>query len=106
MFFLVIACPAFAQEVGKIISLVGKAEVFRNRQWQPISVGETLSPGDVVRIGPEGRTAIQLADGSQLKINANSRLEIKQVTSRPFVRVGVLQTLLRLFSGGDLAAEL
>ena len=106
MFFLVITCPALAQEVGKIISLIGKAEVFRNRQWQPVRVGKTLLPGDVVRTGPEGRTAIQLADGSQLKINANSRLEIKQVTSRPFVRVGVLQTLLRLFSGGDLAAEL
>ncbi len=103
IFFLFIACPALAQEVGKIVSVIGRAEVFRDRRWQPVSVGEALLPGEVLRTGAGSRMAIQLIDESQLKINANSQLELKQVTPRPGGVVPVaarfLRTLLHLFSG-------
>jgi tetratricopeptide (TPR) repeat protein len=100
IFLLMAACPALAQEVGKIMSIIGTAEMLRKEQWQSISLHEALQPGDVVRTGPGSRVAVLLADGSQLKINANSHLELKQVAP-PVRKVGmeVLQTLLRLFSG-------
>jgi hypothetical protein len=36
IFFLVVACPALAQEVGKIMSMVGTAEVLRQERWQSV----------------------------------------------------------------------
>jgi tetratricopeptide (TPR) repeat protein len=100
IFFLVVACPALAQEVGKIMSMVGTAEVLRKEQWQSVSLHEALQPGDVVRTGSGSRVAVLLADGSQIKVNANSRLALKQVAS-PTRRVAMrlVQSLLRLFSG-------
>ena len=47
IFFLVIACPALAQEVGKIMSIVGTAEVLRQERWQAVSLHEALLPGDI-----------------------------------------------------------
>jgi ferric-dicitrate binding protein FerR (iron transport regulator) len=100
IFFLVVACPALAQEVGKIMSMVGTAEVLRKEQWQSVSLHEALQPGDVVRTGAGSRVAVLLANGSQLKVNANSQLLLKQVAS-PTRRVAMrlMQSLLRLFSG-------
>jgi tetratricopeptide (TPR) repeat protein len=100
LLWLVIAGPVLAEEAGWVVSLVGRAEVLRAGQWQPASVGQALLPGEVVRTRAGSRVAIQLLDKSQLKINANSHLELKQVAP-PVRKVGmeVLQTLLRLFSG-------
>jgi ferric-dicitrate binding protein FerR (iron transport regulator) len=100
IFLLVAACPALAQEVGKIMSVVGTAEVLRQERWQSVSLHETLQAGNIVRTGPGSRIAVLLADGPQLKVNANSQLLLKQVAS-PTRRVAVrlMQSLLRLFSG-------
>src|SRR5918998_4796357 len=100
LLWLVIAGPVLAEEAGRVVSIVGRAEVLRAGQWQPVKLGEALSPGEVMRTRTGSRVAIQLLDKSQLKINANSQLELKQVAP-PVRKVGmeVLQTLLRLFSG-------
>jgi FecR-like protein len=100
IFLLATAGSALAQEAGRVVSIVGTAEVFREGQWQPVSLGEALFPGQVVRTEPGSRMAIQLADESQLKVNANSQLVLKQVappTKR--VAMGLMQTFLHLFSG-------
>jgi hypothetical protein len=100
LLWLAIAGPVLAEEAGRVVSLVGRAEVLWAGQWQPVKLGEALSPGEVVRTGAGSRVAIQLLDKSQLKVNANSHLELKQVA--PPVRkaaMGVMQTLLRLLSG-------
>src|SRR5918992_432774 len=100
IFFLVVACPALAQEVGKVMSIVGTAEVLRQEHWQSVSLHEALQPGDIVRTGPGSRLAVLLADGSQLKVNANSQLLLKQVASPTrHVAMRLMQSLLRLFSG-------
>jgi ferric-dicitrate binding protein FerR (iron transport regulator) len=100
IFFLVVACPTLAQEVGKIMSIVGTAEVLRKEQWQSISLHEALQPGDIVRTGPGSRLAVLLADGSQIKVNANSRLALKQAAlPTGHVAVRLMRSLLRLFSG-------
>ena len=100
IFLLMAACPALAQEVGKIMSMVGTAEVLRQERWQSVSLHEALQPGDVVRTGPGSRVAVLLADGSQLKVNANSQLLLKQVASPTrHVAREMMSSLLRLFSG-------
>src|SRR5918992_703585 len=100
IFFLVIACPALAQEVGKIMSIVGTAEVLRQERWQAVSLHEALLPGDIVRTGPGSRVAVLLADGSQIKVNANSQLLLKQVAlPTRHVAMEMMHSLLRLFSG-------
>jgi tetratricopeptide (TPR) repeat protein len=92
-----------AQEEGTIASIVGEAEVFRAGQWQPAKLRQSLLPGDVVKTGPGSRVAILLGDESQIKVNANSTLEIKQVgppPGRPIpVAFRLLQTILNLLSG-------
>jgi tetratricopeptide (TPR) repeat protein len=100
IFLLATDGSALAQEAGRVVSIVGTAEVFREGQWQPVSLGEALFPGQVVKTEPGSRVAIQLADESQLKVNANSQFVLKQ-GAPPTKRVarGLMQTLLRLFSG-------
>jgi tetratricopeptide (TPR) repeat protein len=62
-----------------------------------------LAPGDVVRTGPRSRAAILLSDDSQIKVNANSTLEITAVMpplGRPTrAAVGPLETILNLLKG-------
>jgi ferric-dicitrate binding protein FerR (iron transport regulator) len=100
IFFLVVACPTLAQDVGKIMSIVGTAEVLRQERWQSMSLDETLLPGDIVRTGPGSRVTILLVDGSQLKLNAHSRLVLKQVAlSQVPVARRIIQTILDLLSG-------
>ncbi|MDE2181129.1 MAG: tetratricopeptide repeat protein, partial [candidate division NC10 bacterium] len=94
---------AMAEEAGTIVSVVGRVEVFRARQWQPVGLRYVLAPGDVVRTGPGSRAAILLSDESQIKVNANSTLEIMAVMPAPGrparAAVGALQTILNLLKG-------
>lgn len=107
LFLMILALPfnaALAQDAGQIVSVLGTAEVLREGCWQPLSAEQTLTPGDTVRTGEGSRMAIQLSNGAQIKLNANSRLEFKQIA--PPVEEGffstatqVLQNLLRILSG-------
>ncbi len=100
--FLIPIRSALAQEAGEIVSVLGAVEVMREGRWQLIGVGDTLAAGEVVRTGVDGRVAIQLANGSQLKINANSHLELKQITPREGLAPTTthrLQNILRVISG-------
>ncbi len=101
-FFLIPNRPALAQEAGQIVSVLGAVEIMREGRWQPIGVGETLAVGAVVRTREDGRIAVQLANGSQLKINANSHLELKQIAPREGLiptTTHPLRNILRLLSG-------
>lgn len=96
--------PAMAQDAaGRIVSATGKVEVFRAQQWQPVGLRDVLMPGDVVRTGPGSRVAILLSDESQIKVNANSILEIMEVRPPPGrpvrAALGHLRTILNLLKG-------
>ncbi len=107
LLLLTLALPfnaALAQETGQIVSVLGAVEVLRERRWQALATGATLSAGDTVRTGEGSRVAIQLSNGSQIKLNANSRLEFKQIAPPVedgflFTATQALQNLLRILSG-------
>ncbi len=94
---------AWAQDAGQVISLLGSAEVWREGRWQPIADGAVLAAGEVLRTGEGSRVAVLLSNGTQLKLNANSRLELKQVAPAPegFIATTseVLRSVLRVLSG-------
>jgi tetratricopeptide (TPR) repeat protein len=106
LILLILALPfnaALAQDAGQIVSVLGTAEVFRDGRWQALTTGAAITAGEMVRTGEGGRAAIQLSNGAQIKLNANSRLEFKQIA--PPVEAGflststqVLQNLLRILS--------
>jgi hypothetical protein len=72
---------ALARDVGEIVSILGNAEVSRGEIWQPLQAGETVAIGEVIRTAEGSRIAIRLANGSQIKLNANSHLEFKPSSS-------------------------
>ncbi len=104
---LVMIRPAEAQPVGQsageMVSVLGIAEVMREGRWQAINTGGALKTGETVRTGEGSRVAIQLANGSQLKLNANSRLELKEITPRSEGLVPastpLIRSILNLVSG-------
>ncbi len=73
---------AWAAEAGEIVSVLGQAEVLREGRWQAAAPGDVLAVGETVKTAADSRLALQLANGSQIKLNANSQLELKQLTPR------------------------
>ena len=96
-------CLALAQEAGGMVSVLGTAEVLREGRWQPVGVGAPLASGETVRTGAGSRVAILLANGTQLKLNANSQLELKRLMPRSEgfapATAQTWQNLLRVLSG-------
>ena len=93
---------ALAQEVvGEIVSVLGTVEVLREGRWQAAGVGATLTAGDAIRTGADGRLALQLANGSQLKLNVNSQLELKRIAAEGLApaATGFPRNILRLIGG-------
>ena len=73
---------AFAGDAGEIVSVVGSVEVRREGRWQPLKPGEILAVGAVLKTAAGSRVALQLANGSQIKLNANCELELKKIAPR------------------------
>ncbi|TVR64724.1 MAG: TonB-dependent receptor, partial [Candidatus Competibacteraceae bacterium] len=95
---------ALAREAGEMVSVLGTVEVRREGRWRPVGPGAVLAAGEAVRTGAGSRAAILLANGTQLKLNANSQLELRQVTPRPVgltpaAARAALQNFLRVLSG-------
>ena len=71
--------------VAKVLSVQGPVEVERGgatpnssaaagrSQWRTVEGDETLCPGDLIRVGPLGRAAIQLADEVQTVLRLDER---------------------------------
>lgn len=95
---------AAQERAGRFISVQGQIEVLRDRQRLPASVHLALQAGDVIRSGVSSRAAILLADGTQLKLGANSTMQIMHISSRRLGKVtpvaaGGVRTLLQFFVG-------
>ncbi len=94
---------ALASDAGEIVSVVGTVEVMRENHWQRIETGETLKVGEAIKTADGSRIAMQLANGAQLKMNANSQMELKQIVPRKEgltpASTSSLRNILRLLGG-------
>ena len=75
------ASGAPAGPPAEIVSLQGKGETREpaETRWQNASVKQKLLEGHFVRTGDSSRMAVLLADQTQVRLAANSMIQIKQV---------------------------
>jgi hypothetical protein len=64
--------------VAKVSVILGVVETKAGPEgaYAPATAGAELEPGTFVKTGPKGRAAIDFADGSELRLNENTELEI------------------------------
>lgn len=88
LFAILLACmaPTNSQAisdpaVAEIVNLkgIGQYRPENSQQWNPASVNQGLHPGHYVRTGDLSRMALLFVDQTQLSLNQNSQLQIKQV---------------------------
>ena len=63
----------------------------------PIKAGEKLEEGTRLAVGPESFITVQLADGSVVRVQANSELQLRQLRRRG--RAGSVQSVLDMQKG-------
>ncbi|MBI5938554.1 MAG: tetratricopeptide repeat protein [Betaproteobacteria bacterium] len=75
------AADQFIQGAAAIIDLRGRCEYRLDAQspWLPAVIDQQLRHGNFIRTGPHGRAALLLADRSQIRMNENTVLEVKEV---------------------------
>lgn len=76
--------PAVAQDQMPAATLVhfsGQVDVLPGAggAWRPAAAGVSLSAGDCVRTGPNGRAALLVADETMIRLNRNSLFVLKAV---------------------------
>jgi ferric-dicitrate binding protein FerR (iron transport regulator) len=105
LFALALAGTLSAGPVGVITSVTGKVSLYSagSAKAQEIKLGASLQAGDRLKTGANGRAAIVLIDGTQLKINYNTDITLrdKDSTGKASAR-GVASIKLAL---GDLWAK-
>jgi Tfp pilus assembly protein PilF len=85
-----IGASAHAQDAAKVLSAQGSVER-EQPPWVPVTVNNWLAVGTRMRTGNEGRAVLLLADETQLKVNANTELQLANVrdASTLFKRVAL-----------------
>ena len=64
----------------------------------PIATGSKLEEGTELKVGPESFVAVQLADGTVVRVQAQSELQLRQLRRRG--RAGSVQSVLQMHKGG------
>jgi len=74
--------PLYAYD-AEIVSLIGKGEARATARddWKPAAIKQRLDPGAFVRTGDLSQMALLLRDQTQLRLNQNSMVQIKEVSS-------------------------
>ena len=72
------------QPAGVITFLSGKVTVYTaaKGEGQPLTLGKQLYAGDEIKTGANGRAAMVLLDGTQLRINYNTDITLKDKNSK------------------------
>lgn len=80
--YLLSSAPVHANE-AQIISIVGQGDERKSSidDWKVASVGQRLNSGTFVRTRDLSQMALLLRDQTQLRINQNSMVQIKEVSS-------------------------
>ena len=67
----------------------------------PIATGSKLEEGTELKVGPESFVAVQLADGTVVRVQAQSELQLRQLRQlRRRGRAGSAQSVLEMHKGG------
>ncbi len=76
------AAPAYAFD-AEVVSVIGKGETRDTTRddWRQAAVKQQLNPGVFVRTGDLSQMALLLRDQTQLRLNQNSMMQIKEVSS-------------------------
>lgn len=85
------ASPAHAEVAAKVLSVQGRVEVFQSA-WTPASVNQILEVGTTIRTLDQSRAVILLADETQIKLNSNSQLVLKEARRTSDLTTRVMQT--------------
>ena len=72
----VVLAQAQDEVAGKVFSLQGTASVVRAGQSAPLSEGMRLNSGDELVVGEPGRVAVELLDGSYVRLASGSRMKL------------------------------
>jgi tetratricopeptide (TPR) repeat protein/ferric-dicitrate binding protein FerR (iron transport regulator) len=91
---VLLPAAALAQVSAKILSIQGRVEVEQS-PWAPASVNQVLKIGASIRTGDQSRAVILLADETQIKINSNSQLTLRDVRQTSSLLVRVAQAAAR-----------
>ncbi|MFA7241410.1 MAG: tetratricopeptide repeat protein [Sulfuricellaceae bacterium] len=88
-FALSSAAPAFALapssvNEAEIISIIGKGDARASAQedWKPAAVKQHVTPGSFVRTRDLSQMALLLQDQTQLRLNQNSMVQIKEISAK------------------------
>lgn len=76
----------------------GNARVNRNGSATPVSQGMPLEEGDQLELAPQAFVNVLLADGSTVRVQAASQVQLHQLRRRG--RAGSLQSVLEVQQGG------
>ncbi|MBP9942556.1 MAG: FecR domain-containing protein, partial [Comamonas sp.] len=76
----------------------GTAHVSRSGVAAPAARGMPLQEGDQIKLDPNAFVAVRLADGSTVRVQATSQVELSQLRRRG--RSGSLQSVLQVQQGG------
>jgi tetratricopeptide (TPR) repeat protein len=86
--------PCRAQEavVARIVTLQGEVQISRDggQSWQAASPSKELFRADIIKTAQHSRASILLADGTLLKMDANTRLGLVDVAPSTKLRFGAV----------------
>lgn len=97
--FLEIPLNLLRAATASVDYVQGTASLHRSGQAaQPVQRGQPLREGDALALDPEAFVTVLLADGSTVRVQANSQITLQQLRRRG--RAGSLQSVLELQQGG------
>ncbi|MFP3868796.1 MAG: tetratricopeptide repeat protein, partial [Desulfobacteraceae bacterium] len=75
-------------QAGKIIHLQGQVMVRPSgtEKWVKARINQELGPGDAIRTGPASRTAILCVDESQIQLQENTTIILKEIVPSPHLQ--------------------
>ena len=82
---------------GSIFSVQGSATIRRGGNKIPVVEGELLQPGDEITTGEPGRVAVELPDGSYIRLASGSRMTLP----KPQKALGLFQGTLHFLSHSE-----
>jgi hypothetical protein len=94
---LLCAAAVQAQEVGTIAEMDGTAEVKRDGEWGPATVGAPVQRADELRTGKPGRMQVVFQDDSVITLSDSSHLIIDDQVFNP--DRGTSRSFMRLLRG-------